>query len=214
MMKRKRKRWMLLVLLAVLIFMAMPVQAAAKDVTKASKTKVQRLLRQFDGYLGYGCKKSTSFKFDDYARTTMLCMSQYPGNCTLKQLRKTHGAAWKKCFTARVNFKMKKLKGELYGNSSPDPWSSPANLFQLYGGRTYYLGGDWGEVYPKGYAKKIVRNSKKKYTVTYEIKWFDVEAGKTAGKMGVYKVILSPSKNKYGFEIRDIKRVSAKVSYL
>ena len=212
-MNRRRYRCLFVVLVLGVLLTASAVQAKGRDVTGEKKKEVQKIVQRFDGFLGYGCSRRTKFKFDDYARTTMLCMqdeSTYSGKYTLNQIRKRSKDNWNKYFSAKVNCKMKKRKGGFY-DGSPSPWTNPSYLFQVYKGKATYLGGDWGEMGPQGSVKKITQNSAGKYTVTYDIKWYNYSTGKTGGKMGTYKITLVASKKNPTLRISNIKRISAKV---
>lgn len=75
-MKKKFKKSLIILLSAIMIF-SLSISASAatkKDATKAYSKSVTRLLRGFDSYFGYCCGKNQYFKFDDYARTTMVTM--------------------------------------------------------------------------------------------------------------------------------------------
>lgn len=75
-MKKKFKSSLIIFLAAIMIF-SLPLSASAatkRDVTKTYSKSVTKLLRGFDGYFGYCCGKNQYFKFDDYARTTMVTM--------------------------------------------------------------------------------------------------------------------------------------------
>ena len=183
------------------------VEAKTKNVTSKYKKSVQKTLRAHDEYLGYGCDNKIAFKFDNYARSTMLCFAkgEYWGK-SLKQLKAEYKRQWKKTFTAKFAFKMKKHKGDRWAGT-PRPWSNPSYLIQLVDGKAEYLGGDWGDVGPRGYVKKIQQNGKS-YVVTYQIKWFDYVENKSTGTMGSYKITLKKSGSRW--KIRNIKRLSAK----
>ena len=75
-MKKKLKSFLIIFLAAIMIFsLPLSVSAATKrDVTKTYSKSVTKLLRGFDSYFGYCCGKNQYFKFDDYARTTMVTM--------------------------------------------------------------------------------------------------------------------------------------------
>lgn len=75
-MKKKFKSSLIIFLAAIMIF-SLPLSASAatkRDVTKTYSKSVTKLLRGFDSYFGYCCGKNQYFKFDDYARTTMVTM--------------------------------------------------------------------------------------------------------------------------------------------
>ena len=78
-MKKKFKSSLIIFLAAIMIF-SLPLSASAatkRDVTKTYSKSVTKLLRGFDSYFGYCCGKNQYFKFDDYARTTMVTMKNY-----------------------------------------------------------------------------------------------------------------------------------------
>ena len=206
----KNKKVYLLTVFTLLAAFALssPVQAKSKDVTKTYKKSVQKFLRNIDNYLGYGCSKKTTVKFDDCARTTIVCMADWKAEGkSLSWLKKNKSAIWKKYFTAKVNFKMAKNKSG-YPNVTPKPFANPSHLFQMTGGKIKYWGGDWGDNYPVGYVKKVVQNSSTKFTVTYNIHWNNW-AGKKGSQMGQYSITLKKSGN--AFRISNIKRMKALV---
>lgn len=183
------------------------VEAKTKNVTSRYKTSVQKMLRAHDEYLGFGCEKKMAFKFDDYARSTMICFAEKDySDKSFKQLKKEYKKPWKQTFTARFAFKMKKHTGKREAGK-PHPWSNPSYLIQLVNGKAEYLNGDWGLVGPRGYVKKILYDGKN-YVVTYQIKWFDYEENKVDGDMGSYKITLKKAGNNW--KIKNIKRLSAK----
>ena len=137
----------------------------------------------------------------------MLCFAEgnYWGK-SLKQLKVEYKSQWRQTFTAKYAFKMKKHRGSREAGA-PRAWSNPSYLIQLVNGKAEYLNGDWGEVGPKGYVKKILQSGKT-YVVTYQIKWFDYADNKTDGTLGSYKITLKKSGS--GWKIKNIKRLSAK----
>ena len=78
-MKKNLKKYLIILLAAIMIF-SLPLSASAatkKNVTKTYKKSVTRMLRGFDSYFGYCCGKNQYFKFDNYARSTMVRMRNY-----------------------------------------------------------------------------------------------------------------------------------------
>lgn len=162
-MKKNLKKYLVLLLAAIMIF-SLPLSASAatkKNVTKTYKKSVTRMLRGFDSYFGYCCGKNQYFKFDNYARTTMTYM---------RTLLPSHKASYVK----------KKLRPQLklYFNTSTVKFKkytgfglprNPSYLFCNDKGRIVYTYGDWGEIAPKGFVKKILRTSSKRFEVTYNV---------------------------------------------
>lgn len=204
-MKKKLKKSLVILLTAIMIF-SLPVSASAatkRNVTKTYKKSVTKMLRGFDGYFGYCCGKNEYFKFDDYARSTMVRMS----NRTLRD--------------NRLSYVKKKIKPQLklYFNTSTVKFkkftkyefvSNPSYLFCNKNGRIIYIGGDWGEMAPKGFVKKIIKTRSKKYEVTYNIYFYNDGTKKTCGHMGTYKIYLRKANNKNGFIITNIKQTVSK----
>lgn len=78
-MKKKLKK-PLIILLSVIMIFSLPISASAatrKDVTKTYRKSVTKMLEGFDSYFAYCCGRRQYFKFDDYARTTMVTMKNY-----------------------------------------------------------------------------------------------------------------------------------------
>ena len=77
-MKKKLKK-SLIILLSVIMIFSLPISASAatrKDVTKTYRKSVTKMLEGFDSYFAYCCGRRQYFKFDDYARTTMVTMKK------------------------------------------------------------------------------------------------------------------------------------------
>lgn len=163
-MKKKFKSSLIIFLAAIMIF-SLPLSASAatkRDVTKTYSKSVTKLLRGFDSYFGYCCGKNQYFKFDDYARTTMVTMKNYK--------------LWEK----NISYVKKKIQPQLklYFNTSTVKFTkftkygiprNPSYLLCNKNGKIVYTGGNWGEVAPKGFVKKIIRTSSNRYEVTYSI---------------------------------------------
>ena len=107
-MKKNLKKYLVILLAAIMIF-SLPLSASAatkKNVTKTYKKSVTRMLRGFDSYFGYCCGKNQYFKFDDYARTTMVLMRNYPSDNRLSTVKKKLRPQLKLYFnTSTVKFK-------------------------------------------------------------------------------------------------------------
>lgn len=204
-MKKKLKK-SLIILLSVIMIFSLPISASAatrKDVTKTYRKSVTKLLRGFDSYFGYCCGKNQYFKFDDYARTTMIRMRNYNlSDDRLPYVKKKLQPQLKLYFnTSTVKFK----KFTKYGIPK-----NPSYLFCNKNGKIVYTGGDWGEVYPKGSVKKVIKTGSKTYEVTYSLYFYDDCTKKNCGHMGTYKIYLRKSNNKNGFIITNIKQTASK----
>ncbi len=204
-MKKNLKKYLIILLAAIMIF-SLPLSASAatkKNVTKTYKKSVTRMLRGFDSYFGYCCGKNQYFKFDNYARTTMVRMRNYGlSSDKASYVKKKLRPQLKLYFnTSTVKFK----KFTKYGIPR-----NPSYLFCNKNGRIVYTGGDWGEVAPKGFVKKIIRTSSNRYEVTYSIYEYDDWAKKNYGHMGTYKIYLKKANNKNGFVITNIKQTASK----
>ena len=207
-MKKNLKKYLVILLAAIMIF-SLPLSTSAatkKNVTKTYKKSVTRMLRGFDSYFGYCCGKNQYFKFDNYARTTMTYMRNYSSDNRLSTVKKRLRPQLKLYFnTSTVKFK-KFTKYKFPRN--------PSYLFCNKNGRIVYTGGDWGEVAPKGFVKKIIRTSSKRYEVTYNVHFYSGYTRKTCGYMGTYKIYLKKAKNKNGFVITNIKQTASKKVWL
>lgn len=203
-MKKNLKKYLVILLAAIMIF-SLPLSASAatkKNVTKTYKKSVTRMLRGFDSYFGYCCGKNQYFKFDNYARTTMVRMRTYLSDNRLSTVKKKLRPQLKLYFnTSTVKFK----KFTKYGIPR-----NPSYLFCNKNGRIVYTDGNWGEVAPKGFAKKIIRTSSNRFEVTYNIYMYDDWAKKNYGHIGTYKIYLKKAKNKNGFVITNIKQTASK----
>lgn len=207
-MKKDLKKSLVILLAAIMIF-SLPLSASAatkKNVTKTYKKSVTRMLRGFDSYFGYCCGKNQYFKFDNYARTTMVRMRNYSSDNRLSAVKKKLRPQLKLYFnTSTVKFK----KFTKYGIPR-----NPSYLFCNKNGRIVYTGGDWGEVAPKGFVKKIIRTSSNRFEVTYSIYEYDDWAKKNYGHMGTYKIYLKKANNRNGFVITNIKQTASKKVWL
>ena len=207
-MKKNLKKYLIILFAAIMIF-SLPLSASAatkKNVTKTYKKSVTRMLRGFDSYFGYCCGKNQYFKFDNYARTTMTYMRNYSSDNRLSAVKKKLRPQLKLYFnTSTVKFK----KFTKYGIPR-----NPSYLFCNKNGRIIYTGGDWGEVAPKGFVKKIIQTSSNKFEVTYNVYMYDDWAKKNYGHIGTYKIYLKKDKNKNGFVITNIKQTASKKIWL
>lgn len=177
---KKRKIFAVLLCTILILSLCIPVSAADKNVTKRYKKQVTKLLKNFDGYFGYGCAKGKQFKFDDYARTTMVYLpnlSKIYGKSTSYAKKKLSSQI--KLYFGTKTVKLKKFKEYTMPKN-------PSYLIQNQQGKITYVGGDWGEVYPAGTVKKIVQTSSKKFVVTYRIDWYSEYYKKSFGNMGTY----------------------------
>ncbi len=204
------RRAVLIFVFLAAVFTTVPAQAKSKNVTDEYRNTIEKMLRPFDDYFGYGCNVDSTFSFDNCAKTTMLCMKNvnYFG-LTLRRIRDINLSDWKRYFDETPAFTMKKHSGSLY-EGSPSQWSNPSYLIQLVDGKARYLGGIWENLVPRGEVKKVVQNSDRKYTATYDVSWC-TRTGTTRRLMGTYKITLKPSGNRYGFAITDIRRTGAQV---
>lgn len=205
-MKRKKLQFAFLIMVMVLTLLYVPVQGEAKNVTNTYKKQVSKMLQGFDSYLGYCCGKNHYFKYDVYARTTMVY---------LKNLRSIYDkpvsyAKRKLASQMKLYFNNSKVKLKKYKNYKFP--TNPSYLVQNKGGRIIYVGGDWGEVIPRGLVKRIEKNGSQ-YIVTYNIHWYDIFQNKyivpydqDSSLMGTYKIILKRSKNRNGFIIKNIQQ--------
>ena len=208
-MKKNLKKYLIILLAAIMIF-SLPLSASAatkKNVTKTYKKSVTKTLRGFDSYFGYCCGKNQYFKFDNYARTTMVRMRNYGlSSDKASYVKKKLRPQLKLYFnTSTVKFK----KFTKYGIPR-----NPSYLFCNKNGRIVYTGGDWGEVAPKGFVKKIIRTSSNRFEVTYSIYYYNNWEKKNYGHMGTYKIYLKKASNKNGFVITNIKQTASKKIWL
>ena len=214
-MKRKIKvKVLILVTLMLMWIVCMPVQAAQKNVTNTYKQKVTKILRGFDSYLGYCCGKKQYFKYDVYARTTMVYLKNY----RYISGKSTSYAKKKMLPQMKLYFNTSSVKLKKYTNYKFP--SNPSYLIQNRKGKITYVGGDWGECIPRGIVKKVIQRGSD-YEVFYDICLYDSSLKKYVkyywkndGLMGTYKIIMKKSKNKNGFIIKSIKQIySAKIRY-
>lgn len=198
-MRSKRKRFIAILLISVMVLgLCTPVTAANKDVTSKYKKTVSKLLDPFDGYFGYGCARGMKFKYNAYARTTMVYLpNSYSiyGKST-SYAKKKLASQMKKYFDS-TTVKLKKFKRYEWPKN-------PSYLIQNQNGKIVYVGGDWGEVYPKGTVSKITKTSSKRFTVTYKINWYNDVTEKKGSLMGIYKIYLKKKGNR--FVITNIKQ--------
>ena len=208
-MKKKFKSSLIIFLATIMIF-SLPLSASAatkRNVTKTYSKSVTKLLGGFDGYFGYCCGKNQYFKFDDYARTTMVTMKNYK--------------LWEK----NISYVKKKIQPQLkpYFNTSTVKFTkftkygiprNPSYLLCNKNGKIVYTGGNWGEDSPNGVVKKIMKTGSKTYEVTYNLYFYNCMTKKNYGYMGTYKVYLKKTNNKNGFIITNIKQTVNKKNSL
>lgn len=202
-MKKKRIFVMFLCTILMLNF-CVPISAANKNVTKRYKKQVSKMLKIFDSYFGYGCGRGMKFKYDDYCRTTMV----YLPNLYEVYGKSTSYAKKKLSNQVKLYFGTKTIKLKKFTKHT---WpKNPSYLIQNKKGKITYVGGDWGEEYPKGTVKNIVQTSSSKFVVTYRMNLYSDYYKKNIKYMGTYKVYLKKANNKNGFIITNIKRTETK----
>ena len=208
-MKKKLKK-SLIILLSVIMIFSLPISASAatrKDVTKTYRKSVTKMLEGFDSYFAYCCGRWQYFKFDDYARTTMVTMKNYN--------------LWEK----NISYVKKKIQPQLklYFNTSTVKFTkftkygiprNPSYLLCNKNGKIVYTGGNWGEDSPNGVVKKIMKTGSKTYEVTYNLYFYNWMTKKNYGYMGTYKIYLKKANNKNGFIITNIKQTVNKKNSL
>ena len=204
-MKKKFKSF-LAVILAVVMLFSFPLSASAfarKDVTGTYRKSVAKMLRGADYYLGVGCLENYSFKFDDYAKTTMVAIPDSKLNgCSLTYVKKKIQPKMKLYFnTSKVTFK--KMSKYRYSKN-------PAYLVYNKNNKIIYNTGDWGMASPKGSVRKIVRTGTRTYEVTYNIYLYNSWDKVNCGLMGTYKIYLKKANNKNGFIITNMKQTVSK----
>lgn len=197
-------------------------KTAKNNVTAKYKKTVTRLLRNFDSYLGLGCKRDLKVKFNIYAKSTMAylaCTDNSIYGKNLSYVRKKLKKDMKLYFGTGKAVKFKKNEAE---RAYATAYLSPSNIVQNVDGVIRYVGGNWSEsAFPRGYVSKILKKSSKKYEVTYRVMWYDSVSGKIAEpceytsytkEMGAFRISLKKAKNKYGFVITGIKRIRANIN--
>lgn len=204
-MKKRKYLILLICILAMLCSAGMPASAKTKDVTKKYKSTVTKMLSPFDRYLCYpiAYQKSTEkFKFNDYAKTSMIIYSPVitaSYNESVNSVKRKCAPKLKLYFGSGAKFKMKKYRG--YGYNMELQY-----LFQNNGGRICYMGGDYSDMdTPKGKVARIVKTAKGRYKVTYKEYLTNDYYGIPAKYCGTYQIYLKKASNKFGFIITDIK---------
>lgn len=204
--------------LILVVAFCLPVEAKGIDVTRKYKTKVTRILRGFDDYLGYGCGENQYFKFDDYAKTTMVYLRYY-GKIASSS---TVYAKKKMLPYMKLYFNTNKVK--LRNFSGYGLFRNPSNIIQNNKGRLVYTGGELGEVHPRGNIKRIEKIGLD-YYVTYVLRWYHIGGIKEKGYyvkgylsdssyVGTYKIVLRRFKNKNGFVIKNIRQTDSAYVYI
>ena len=162
---KKKFKYFLAIMLSVIMLFSFPLSASAfarKDVTKAYQKSVAKMMRNFDYYMGLGCLRNYQFKFDDYAKTTMVAIPDYKLNGqSFSYVKKKIQPQMKLYFnTTKVTFK--KMNTYRYSKN-------PAYLIYNKNNKIIYKMGDWGEARPKGSVRKIVKTGLQTYEVTYNV---------------------------------------------
>ena len=197
-MKKKKIRVIAVLLAICLLAGSVAPVYGARNVTKTYKAQVGKMLRKLDSYLGYGCGDGKVFKYDIYARTTMAYFMNPVTPKSLSEAKRLSQADLKLYFgTTRV--KLKKFDGRY-------SVKNPSYLLRNQNGKVVYIGGDWGDCYPKGRVKKIVKTGSKSYVVTYVIYMYDSYDKVYMRYMGTYKIYLKKASNQNGFIITNMKR--------
>lgn len=212
--KIMKRKWTVILLLITLLtaFSYTPVEAADRNVTNIYKQKTTKILRGFDSYLGYCCGKNQYFKYDAYARTTMVYLKKYKNICG----KSTAYAKKKMIPQMKLYFNTSTVKLKKYTNYKYP--ANPSFLIQNRKGKLTYVGGNWGECVPRGVVKKIIQKDST-YEITYDIYLYDTylkkyvkHYRKNSSLMGTYKIIMKRCKNQNGFIIKNIKQTySAKM---
>lgn len=201
-MKKFKKIFAIILVITIILSNSTSSFAADRDVTNEYKIKTQKMLRNFDQYLGFCCRKGATFKYDIYARTTML---------SIPNLLKIHGKSTKyaknklsnkmKLFFGTSSMKFKKFSGRY-------KWrKDPSNVIVSKNGKIEYTSGDWGTAIPCGKIIKINQTKTKKFDAIYKVYMYDNLENIIRYEMGTYKVTMKKANNKYGFIIDKIKRV-------
>lgn len=199
---KKKFKYFLAIMLSVIMLFSFPLSASAfarKDVTKAYQKSVAKMMRNFDYYMGLGCLRNYQFKFDDYAKTTMVAIPDYKLNGqSFSYVKKKIQPQMKLYFnTTKVTFK--KMNTYRYSKN-------PAYLIYNKNNKIIYKMGDWREARPKGSVRKIVKTGLQTYEVTYNVYLYNSWDKVNYGLMGTYKINLKKSNNKNGFIITNMKQ--------
>ena len=198
--------------LILVVAFCLPVEAKGIDVTQKYKTKVTRILRGFDDYLGYACGDNQYFKFDDYAKTTMVYLRYY-----YKIERKTTACAKKRMLPyMKLYFNTSRVKlRNFYGYGGI---RNPSDFIQNSKGKLVFAGGDFGETHPRGNVKSIEKIGLD-YYVTYIMRWY--YRGyyvngylSDSSYIGTYRVTLRRSNNRNGFYIKNIRQTDSAYVYI
>lgn len=204
--------------LILVVAFCLPVEAKGIDVTQKYKTKVTRILRGFDDYLGYACGDNQYFKFDDYAKTTMVYLRYYGKIAS----RSTVYAKKKMIPYMRLYFNTSKIK--LRNFSGYGPFRNPSDIIQNNKGTLVYTSGELGEVHPRGSVKRIEKAGQN-YYVTYIMRWYHIGGATEKGYyvkgylsdssyMGTYRITLRRSNNRNGFYIKNIRQTDSAYVYI
>lgn len=199
--RNRRKQFGILLLAVVLLFgSALPAAAASQDVTQKYRSPVARMCRHLDSYLGYGCGRNAVFKYDIYAKTTMVYFMNltYIYRKTIKQANRMCASDMKTYF-GTTKTALKKFAGYTFPRN-------PSYLLRNRNGKVEYIGGNWGDWAPKGRVTKVLKTGSNKYEALYDIYYYDYYEHRTLSYMGTYKIYLKKARNKYGFTITNMKR--------
>ena len=213
-MKKKIKLFMVIFIMIIAsMYFGTSVQAAQKNVTNTYKKQATKILRGFDGYLGYCCGENEYFRYDAYAKTTMV----YLKNLSSIYNKSTAYAKKKLLPQMRLYFNISIIKLKKYTNYKFA--ANPSYLIRDRKGKVAYIGGDWGTQIPRGIVRKILKNGSD-YEVTYNLYLYDIFENKyvkfyynDTGLIGSYRITMRKASNKNGFYIKNIKQIySAKIS--
>ena len=193
--------------LGLLLCFCTPAYTKSKNVTKKYKKTVEKLLRPFDGFL-YQAELSSNFKFDDYARTSMLMSITKESTFTSpSQAFSRIKPSWGKTLYGKFNPKLVNSSSYNAGIQLISETGNCAFLFQVIDGKTRYLGGnpdDWRV----GKIKKIIKKNKNTFVATYNLyeQWPDDRS--VHGLRSSFKVTLK--KKGKTFRISKIKKLQIK----
>lgn len=180
---------------------ALPAAATSQDVTQKYRSQVARMCRNLDSYLGYGCGRNAVFKYDIYARTTMVYFMHlyHVYRKPIKQANKIC-ASDMKIYFGTTKTSLKKFSGRTFPRN-------PSYLLRNRNGKVEYIGGNWGDWIPRGRVSKVLKTGTNKYEAVYDIYYYDYYEHITYSYMGTYKIYLKKARNKYGFTITNMKRI-------
>ena len=163
-------------IVAVIILMT-TVSAYAKQVDASNQygAQIALVLKPYNGFLNRA-ERAQRFKFDDYARTslTLYRMRDLTGidtyEKTYSEVKKGFSIVWKKLFTAKIRFRIKKV-GNNYEKYRVD--ASYAYMRNRKGKIVLYWGDPGEDDYRVGNIRKITRTKKNSYRVIYDLYRYD-----------------------------------------